>query len=114
VYYAFKGVFFSVDVVWFFVKWLTALGLVTWARDIVTGTVPITPMVIVGLTASLLTYPLYVWAILKYDRRPRPMTVLALLVLSPFWMIVMAIYVLSVGEWLRGKQHNRWVKDPNA
>jgi peptidoglycan-N-acetylglucosamine deacetylase len=109
-YFIAKGAYLNWQVVRFFVEWLTIIGMVRWIANIVSGAIPLTPVVAIAIAASLLTYPLYVLAILRYDKKVTVWHVVAMALLSPFWLLLMGVYVWNIGEWFNKHQENRWRK----
>jgi len=109
-YFVSHGIWLSWQAARFFLSWFTVFGIVEWAARIVSGAQPLTLITGVGLAASLLTYPLYLTAVLKYDSPFSWKHLLGIALLGPFWMLVMLIYLFHVPEWLRNDQRNIWEK----
>jgi cellulose synthase/poly-beta-1,6-N-acetylglucosamine synthase-like glycosyltransferase len=110
IYFLSKGVWLDWYVARFFIEWLSVVGLLHWAYNIFTGAIPFTIVEAVGLSASLLSYPLYIIAILRYDKQFSWKHLLAVSFLFPFWIMVMFTYLLYTGEWFNKHQRNIWTK----
>ncbi|MDD9952976.1 MAG: glycosyltransferase family 2 protein [Candidatus Woesearchaeota archaeon] len=109
-YYAAKGVFLSVDVLRFFLEWLTVVGFVKWTWSVVVGIEPLTILSIVGIVSTLLTYPLYVLALVRYDSiRLRHLVTIACM--FPFWLFLMCVSIICIPELFNREQYNRWKKN---
>jgi len=109
-YFVAQGVWLNWYVVKFLVGWLTIYGIFNWFWSVASGATPLTWFVAVGLAASLLSYPLYFVALLRYDGKITLKHLLAIAFLFPFWLMVMLTYVAHVGEWARNDQRNIWDK----
>lgn len=109
-YFVSKGVYISLPVIQFFFEWFSIIGFVKWAAGLIMGTTPFGIIALVGVISTLLTYPLYIFAILRYDRKFDIGHVVALFFMFPFWLLIMFIYILSLPEIFRSKQYNRWEK----
>lgn len=110
-YYVHWGVFFSKDVLRFFFDWLSIFGFAKWMAGLFTGATPFTAIALIGVVSTLLTYPLYLLAIAKYDRRPSLFTLIPFLFMFPFWLLVMVIYAVFLPDIFRSSQYNRWKKN---
>lgn len=109
--FASKGVYFSFGVVMFFFEWFSLFGFFKWVVSIVSGASPLSFLSAVIIITSLLSYPLYVYAIIKYDRKIDLWHVIPLLFMFPFWLCVMMVYLVCSPEILRKDQFNRWEKN---
>lgn len=109
-YFAAQGTYFSPGVVKFFFEWFSLAGFVRWTARVATGTDPLTFAAIVGIVSTLLTYPLFLVAITRYERLDL-LHVVTLLFMAPFWLFVMVLYVLALPELLRSTQYNIWKKN---
>ncbi len=110
-YFLSKGVVFNLEVLKFFFDWFSFLGIAKWVASVFSGAAPLTPYVFAGISSTLLTYPLYLYAILRFDRRFDLLHLLALFFMFPFWLLIMIIYILSVPELFRKHQRNIWKKN---
>jgi cellulose synthase/poly-beta-1,6-N-acetylglucosamine synthase-like glycosyltransferase len=109
-YFASQGTYLNWGVVKYFVEWLSIVGTVRWVWSVFTGSTPVTVLTGIAITTTLLTYPLYIFAILRFEKRIDWRHVLAMAFLFPFWLIVMVVYCLTVWEWGRKEQRNIWTK----
>lgn len=109
-YFASKGVYLSWGVLRFLFEWLSVVGLAKWSWSVLTGATPLTIGVAVAVAAGLLTYPLYLVAIVQYDRRIDAWHLVPLLFMFPFWLLLMAVYILMLPECFRRDQFNIWEK----
>ena len=109
-YFASKGIFFSFHVTRFFIEWFSIIGFAKWTLGAVVGITPLTFAVIVGILASLLSYPLFIIAILKFDKKIDLWHLIPFLFMFPFWLTIMTVYILNLPEVFRRKQKNIWEK----
>jgi len=105
-----KGLAFSTGAARFFLEWLSAIGITKWIISIIQGTTPLTLGVSIAVAATLLSYPLYLIAILRYDKRLDIWHLIPLFFMFPFWLLIMIIYILMLPEYFRKEQHNIWEK----
>lgn len=110
-YFASQGTYLSWYVVRYVVEWFSIIGTVRWIASIIVGDTALTPLVSIAVTTTLLTYPLYFLAIVRFDHRVDWRNILAVIFLFPFWLMVMVIYFGTVWEWGRRDQRNIWTKD---
>ena len=110
-YFLSKGVIFDIYALKFFFEWFSIVGVVKWAIGIFLGATPLTFANIIGIFSTLLIYPLYFYAILKYSKRFEMQHLFALFFMFPFWLIVMAIYIICLPEYFRKEQYNFWKKN---
>ena len=106
-----KGVYFNIWTIKFLFEWFSMLGFVRWTIDIALGNTPLTFIAMIGIFSTLLTYPLYLFSILKYDRKLDIWHFLAFFFMSPFWFILMIIQLICIPEYFRKKQYNIWKKN---
>jgi cellulose synthase/poly-beta-1,6-N-acetylglucosamine synthase-like glycosyltransferase len=110
-YFVSKGVYFSFPVVKFFFEWFSIVGFVRWAIQAFSGQIPLTFVTIVGIASTLLSYPLYLYAIIRFDKKFDFWHIFALFFMFPFWLIIMVIYILCLPEYFRKNQLNIWKKN---
>lgn len=110
-YFASKGVYMSWNVLSFLLDWISISGIVKWAIRLIQGTEPLTWIVGITLLASLLVYPLYVIAIIRYDKSIKIWHIIPLLFLAPFWWVIMFLYIINLPEYFNKNQKNIWKKD---
>lgn len=110
-YFISKGIYFSWDVARYFIDWLSIVGIVKWTVNIFSGNAELTIITAIGLMASLLSYPLFIFAIIKYDKKIDLLHIIPLGIMFPFWLLIMTIYILMLPEVFFSKQYNIWKKN---
>jgi len=110
-YYASQGIFFSLSVMKFFLEWFSIFGFIRWTYSVVTGSTPLTFLASIGIISTLLTYPLFVFAILKFDGKFDLWHIIPFLFMFPFWLFIMVIYIGCLPEYFRKSQYNIWKKN---
>jgi len=110
IYFVSKGVWLSLPALGFFFDWFSILGIIKWFIRIIAGTSPLTLFDVIGLSASLLVYPLYFIAIIRYDKKITIWHIIPVFFLFPFWLIIMVFYILNIGEVFNKEQKNIWTK----
>jgi len=93
-----------------YMTWFSIIGFAKWTLGAVVGITPLTFAVIVGILASLLSYPLFIIAILKFDKKIDLWHLIPFLFMFPFWLTIMTVYILNLPEVFRRKQKNIWEK----
>ncbi|MFH1174206.1 MAG: glycosyltransferase [archaeon] len=109
-YFLAKGVILNGYVLKFFFEWLSIIGFVKWGMGVFSGTTPLTLVTAVGILASLLSYPLFLYAIIKYDKNIDIFHAIPFFFMFPFWLIIMVIYILMIPTFFK-EQRNRWHKE---
>jgi len=109
-YFVSQGTAFSLGALRFFVEWLSIAGIIRWCARLISGSEPWTIIAAIGLGASLLTYPLYLVAIFKYDKRLSWRHIIPLIFMFPYWLIIMIFYIIGLPEAFRKHQNNKWEK----
>lgn len=112
--YACHGVFFGPEVTAYLLNWLSILGLMSWSIRFFAGQVPVTAVTVCGVLAGLLTYPLYIYAIWRFDRRFDVYHIVPLLFMAPYWWTVGLIQLASVGVFFDRRQRNIWAKNDRS
>ncbi len=110
IYFASKHIFFSIEVIKYFIEWFSLAGTIRWIINVFSGNINLNIIVIISLIATLLTYPLYVIAILKYDKRLTMKDGFALFFINLFWLAIMIIYLFNIFEYFKKNQLNKWEK----
>ncbi|MBP6744650.1 glycosyltransferase family 2 protein [bacterium] len=105
-----SGQFLNWPIVAFLIDWVSAVGTVKWTFRLMTGAVPLTPVDLIGAIGSLLTYPLIVIAIVKYDKKFDINHIIPLLFMAPLWWLCMIVQVICIPELFNKKQFNIWTK----
>ncbi len=109
-YFLAKGVLFNWLVARYFFEWLSIFGTLRWIKSILIGATPLTLIALTGLAATLMSYPLYIIAIIKYDKRINLVHLVTLTFMFPYWFLIMVIYLLNIGYWFDRSQRNIWEK----
>lgn len=110
-YFASQGVYFNQYVVKFFFEWLSMFGFVNWTIRVFSGQDPLTYLAFIGIISTLLTYPLYLIAFIRYDKKIDLRHIIPFIFLPPFWLFIMITQLISIPEVLRKKQYNIWKKN---
>ena len=110
-YFLAKGIIFNMYTLKFFFEWFSIVGFIKWSISVFTAQTPLTFVSAAGIFSTLLTYPLYLYAIAKYSRKFEILHLLALFFMPSFWLLIMVIYILSLPEYFRKEQHNIWKKN---
>ncbi len=110
-YFFSKGIIFNIAVARFFFEWFSIIGFINWAIGIFTGATAVTAVNIIGIMATLLSYPLYFIAILTFDKKIDGYHLLAICFMFPFWLLIMMLYIICLPEIFRKKQYNIWKKN---
>ena len=110
-YFVSKGVYFDFLAVKFFFEWFSIVGFIKWTASVFLGQTPLTFITIIGVVSTLLTYPLYFFAIFKFDRKFDIWHLIPVFFMAPFWWLIMLIYILCLPEIFIKKQYNIWKKN---
>ncbi len=111
VYFVDKGIYFNMQVFLFFFEWFSIVGFFRWMIDVFSGASPLTMLAAVGIASTLLSYPLYLVAIFRFDRRFDVWHLIPIVFMAPFWLLIMVIYILCSPEYFRKEQYNIWKKN---
>lgn len=104
------GHFFNWRIIVFILNWCSALGMIKWTFGFFTGASPLTAVNIAGALASLLSYPLFLIAIIKFDKKIDWNHIIPLMFMAPLWWIVMLIQALCLPELFNKERYNIWTK----
>jgi len=110
-YFLSQGIFFNQWTIKFIFEWFSVVGFAKWTFNVLTGAEPLTVLAIVGIVSTLLTYPLYLFSFIRYDKKIDIWHVIPFLFLSPFWLVIMLTQILAIPDLFRKKQYNRWYKN---
>ncbi|MBW2970590.1 glycosyltransferase family 2 protein [Candidatus Woesearchaeota archaeon] len=110
-YFLSQGQIFNLYVLRFFFDWFSLIGFFKWTVSVFTGSAPWTLAASVGIAATLLTYPLYIFAIFKYNRKFDIWHIVPVLFMFPYWLFMMLLYIISIPSLFTAKQHNIWKKN---
>lgn len=109
-YFASQGHFVSLDVARFLLDWCSITGLLRWSFGFFSGDTPVTAINVIGAMASLLSYPLFVFAIVKFDRKIDLFHIIPLCFMAPFWWLIACIQIISLPEIFHKPRPNVWTK----
>jgi len=109
IYFFLKNIVFSWEVVRYFFEWLSIVGVIKWTYNILIGSIHLNFFTFIALMATLLSYPLYLIAIFKYDKI-NIYHLFPLFFMFPYWFIIMIIYIFNIPEWFVKDRINRWEK----
>ncbi len=110
-YFVSYGVYWNMAVARFFFEWFSLYGFLKWTFTVLSGQAPLTMLSAVAILSSLLSYPLYFYAIFRYDRRLDIWNLFAVFFMFPFWLVIMVIYIICLPEVFMKRQHNIWKKN---
>ncbi len=110
-WFASKGVLMSTGVLVYFFNWASVFGFARWLVGIVSASEPLTWISLFGIVSTLLSYPLFIYAVLRYDRKIDIYHIVSICFMAPFWWALMVIYILSLPEMFRKRQYNIWLKN---
>ncbi len=113
-YFASKGQFLNAQVLVFLLDWTSITGVIKWSLGVFTGSTPLTLINIVGILSTLLCYPLYFYAILKFDRKFDFWHLLSLTFMAPYWWCVMCVQIGCLPFLLWKRQENIWHKNDQS
>jgi len=110
-YFISNGILFNFYVVRFFFEWFSIVGFVKWMIGAFIGQVPLNFVNIIGILSTLLSYPLFFYAIVRYDKKFDWWHIIPLFFMFPFWLLIMFIYILCIPEYFIEHQYNIWKKN---
>jgi len=110
-YFVSKGIYFNLEVLRFFLEWFSIIGFIRWIIGVFSGETALTFITIVGIVATLLSYPLFIFAIIKFDKNFSIWHLIPIFFMFPFWLLIMLIYILMIPEYFSKNQYNIWKKN---
>ena len=110
VYFASRGVFMNLNVLKFFFEWFSIVGFVKWTVNVFSGLAPLNFLSILGIFSTFLSYPLFIYAIIKYEKKIGLRHLIPIFFMFPYWLVIMVIYIICMPEIFRKKQYNIWDK----
>ncbi len=110
-YFYSQGLYLNFEVLRFFFDWFSLIGFLKWTLNVFLGNSPLTLIAGIGILSSLLSYPLYVLAILKFDKKITILHIIPFMFMFPFWLFLMFIQILCIPEMFSRKQRNIWKKN---
>jgi cellulose synthase/poly-beta-1,6-N-acetylglucosamine synthase-like glycosyltransferase len=113
-YFASHGEYLSMPAAKFLLDWISVAGLINWSFKFAIGEIPFTPVTMCGVMAGLLTYPLYIYAIWRFERRFDLYHVVPLCFMAPYWWTISLVQIASAGVFFRPNQRNIWAKNDRS
>jgi len=110
-YFWSQGVVFSYDVAIFIFNWFTLIGFVKWSYSVFTSAGPVGFVTIVGIASTMISFPLFFYSIFKYEKKLDLLHILPIMVMSPYWIIMMFINIICIPEMFARSQYNIWKKN---
>ncbi|MBR9690667.1 glycosyltransferase family 2 protein [Candidatus Woesearchaeota archaeon] len=110
-YFFSKGIYFSLSVLKFFFEWFSLVGFSKWTYNVLVGVEPLSFVAIIGILSTLLSYPLFLFAIIKFDKKIDLLHIIPFFFMFPFWLLIMVIYILMAPEIFKKSQRNIWKKN---
>ncbi len=110
IYFYDKGIILSFEVAKYLFEWFSVVGTVRWISDIITGVISLDFIITISLLVTLISYPLYLIAIFKYDKKITLWHIIPLFFMFPFWLIIMIIYTINIPHYFKKHQYNIWEK----
>jgi cellulose synthase/poly-beta-1,6-N-acetylglucosamine synthase-like glycosyltransferase len=110
-YFIQKGIFISYQSILFLINWLSIFGFINWVIRIFSGLEPLTIIAFFGIFSTFMTFPLFIIAIIKYDKKFNFKHLLAIMFMNTFWFIVMFYQIISFPEFFNRKRKNIWKKN---
>ena len=111
-YFVAHGVYFNWAVAKFFFEWFSIIGFFKWTYSVlITHTAPLTMLSIVAIVSTMLSYPLLLYSIIKYDRKIDLWHLIPFMFMFPFWLMIMVLYMICLPELFVKNQYNRWKKN---
>lgn len=105
-----SGQFLNWTIVAFLIDWVSAVGIVKWTFRLMSGALPFTPVDLIGAIGSILSYPLFVIAIIKFDKKFDVNHIIPILFMAPLWWLCMIVQVICIPELFNKKRYNIWTK----
>ena len=109
-YFASKGIYFNFSVLKFFFEWLSIVGFFRWIYSVFINH-SFGLVTVAGIISTLLTYPLYIISILKFDRKIDFWHIVPVFFMFPFWLLIMSVYIFWIPEYFKKEQKNIWNKN---
>jgi len=110
-YFVSKSIYFNLEVLKFFFEWFSIIGFFKWFIGVFSGETALTFVTVIGIAATLLSYPLFILAIIKFDKKFTIWHLIPIFFMFPFWILIMVIYILMIPEYFSKKQYNIWKKN---
>lgn len=110
-YFYAQGIIFNLKTFLFFFEWFSLYGFMKWTFNVFAGNAPLTLLSAVAIISSLMSYPLYFYAVYKFDKKFDFKHIIPLVFMFPFWFANMIIYILCLPEVFMKQQYNKWKKN---
>lgn len=106
-----NGAGFTLSAAQYFLYWFSALGIINLIYMMATGMIPATPLLVMSVTLTLLSYPLYLYPYRRFGEKFEWRDALALFFIFPYWIMVLIIQSTSNINWFRSREgRNWWIK----
>jgi hypothetical protein len=70
-----------------------------------------TLVTIIGIASTMLSYPLFVYSIIRYEKRIGFLHLVPIIFMSPYWFVMMVINIVCIPEMFARSQYNIWKKN---
>ena len=104
------GHFFNWRIILFLLEWCSAFGVIKWTVGFFTGASELNAINAMAAISALLSYPLFIFAIVKFDRKMDWNHIIPLMFMAPLWWTVMLIQTLCLPELFNKERYNVWTK----
>ncbi len=110
-WFVLNGAGISISALQYFLYWFSALGIFNLIYMIGTGMIPATPLLVMSILLTLLSYPLYLYPYKRFNEPFHWRDVIALFFIFPYWIMVLIVQLTSNINWFKsGIGRNWWVK----
>ncbi len=110
-WFVLNGTGVSLPALQYFIYWFSALGIVNLVYMMGTGMIPATPLLVMSVALTLLSYPLYIYPYFRFKEKFGLRDAAALFFIFPYWIMVLVIQSTSNINWFRSAAgRNWWVK----
>jgi cellulose synthase/poly-beta-1,6-N-acetylglucosamine synthase-like glycosyltransferase len=109
-YFVYWGNGLSWDAGTFFLGWLSLYGIANLAWQMLAGNYPVTYLSVLNVAVVGMVYGLLLYSFWWFRERPTPRDAVALFFMMPYWLLVMAVQLLSNAGWFRSGGRNWWEK----
>lgn len=110
-YFIQKGIYLSLNSIEFLFHWFSIAGFINWILRIFSGQEPMTMFAFFGIISTFMTLPLFLIAIIRYDKKIDFKHIFGLFFMNAFWIVVMVFQIVSFPELFNKKRKNIWKKN---
>jgi cellulose synthase/poly-beta-1,6-N-acetylglucosamine synthase-like glycosyltransferase len=108
IWFYLNGAGLSVPALQYFIFWFSALGIPNLAYMIISGAITPTPLLLMSMAMTLLSYPLYLYPYLRYKEKFGVRDAFALFFIFPYWIMVLVIQTASNIGWFKTRSGGNW------